>query len=504
MRPILRQFSPPPLSPASKLLVQLYIGTKEAATSRPFILAQKITHMVNCCAHRVPNLLTVNQCSFLSLYMNEDQLHAFFDKDDSNITKVCAYIDGALEKEGYLLIHSVLGHNCAMLVAAIYLIHRFHWSADLAIEAVSLCRHVRMLNSTESLIRAHERSIPKLEQSLELIEESLTLRNTLFNQSVRIGSEVLLTCTPAKVTIHPPTPLSIRNDAYHLQTQSWILSKHPLSPPVPDKSILRSKPKPKGRRGIVLCRTGSPFLRLPSSSVRNVPAYIPLSYEVPTLVETTLPNTVVNSPQLAWLMEAVNRNIHLFENGIIRIASQKQLPRLSVPSQPPNQLNRNSPESSPKLFQNPPPLVIPVSSRSLPQLEPCCLDSNFVTQSLPSSPPPRSVSLSPELSCTPIPQKTDPFGSPEPLPGLFIDSPLPSPPHPTVITQINETPSAFQPTPNSTPPDHTITNYLSIPASPQSVSVSASRVTRRRPLPNSVAPFLQKASLPQKKRKQHF
>ncbi|KAK2945238.1 hypothetical protein BLNAU_19814 [Blattamonas nauphoetae] len=316
MRTSSRAIHPCPIVPLSRLMIQFYLGSKDAAISRQFITSQRITHMINCATNSVPNIVTVTQCSFLSLYLIENDVASLFDKTNKTIARICHFLDSAMEQDGIVLIHSPKGHNRAMLVAAIYLIHRYAWSADQAIEVVSVCRQSRMKASVEQGLRAQSMNIPCLQQSVSLMHEALTIQNTHFNQTARIKSHIPHADSPARTTFQKFSEISVFEDYYDLSHQKWHLSGQAEQVQTSHESILRSGKGAKSGRSVKIMQTHSPFHKLQNTRTKGISHYIPLSYNVPQIDFTNLPSFLRSDNLVQMMVNSIQANLVQFTNTL--------------------------------------------------------------------------------------------------------------------------------------------------------------------------------------------
>jgi len=133
--------------PGLKIKDGLYVGGDEAARELEIAVECKVTSVVNCCAHEVPNRWEMVGVTYLSYKWNDASHQIILDESDVVIDQVFCFIEKALEKGEGVLIHSLLGESRSCCILSAYMMKRYRWSLNTTIEFLKSRRVVFRMNA---------------------------------------------------------------------------------------------------------------------------------------------------------------------------------------------------------------------------------------------------------------------------------------------------------------------------------------------------------------------
>ena len=113
---------------AAKLCDGLFIGDFETAQDIEFIVANKISRVVNCAGREVANAWERVGVRYLTFFWPESGNCVVFDETNAVLDEVYAFVDEALEAGDAVLIHSTDGASRACFCAAVYFMLKFRWA----------------------------------------------------------------------------------------------------------------------------------------------------------------------------------------------------------------------------------------------------------------------------------------------------------------------------------------------------------------------------------------
>ena len=116
---------------AIKIKDGLFIGDEFAAQDLEFVMANKVTHVINCAGRQVPNHWESIGVAYLKfIWMDHENQVLFNDhKQWETITsKIFDFIEDAMKKTESVLIYSVHGQSRAASVLAVFLMRKYRWS----------------------------------------------------------------------------------------------------------------------------------------------------------------------------------------------------------------------------------------------------------------------------------------------------------------------------------------------------------------------------------------
>jgi Dual specificity phosphatase, catalytic domain len=113
---------------AVKIKDGLFVGDEFAAQDLEFIVANKVTHVVNCAGKQVPNHWEPIGVKYLTFNWMDINSQIVLDTSDKNFWKFYQFIELSAIEGTSALVHSVHGTNRSICVVASYLMKRFSWS----------------------------------------------------------------------------------------------------------------------------------------------------------------------------------------------------------------------------------------------------------------------------------------------------------------------------------------------------------------------------------------
>lgn len=114
----------------------LFLGDEYAAQDLEFVVANKVTHVVNTAARQVPNHWEPIGVKYLDLYWLDHDVQQLFDPRDELIQGLCDFISAGLALGESVLIHSIKGQNRSVAVVLVYLMRTHRWSMQKALDFV--------------------------------------------------------------------------------------------------------------------------------------------------------------------------------------------------------------------------------------------------------------------------------------------------------------------------------------------------------------------------------
>jgi protein-tyrosine phosphatase len=183
---------------AIKVKDGLFVGDEFAAQDLEFVVANKVSHVVNCAARQVPSHWEPIGVNYLSFYWLEHDSQMLFDNKDDAVNRLYSFIDKALLNGESVLIHSVRGQGRCICVAAVYLMKKFRWALQKTLEFLASRRPDIEIRPSfmQQLIEVERRLVKQsagassnwneLSEEMNLESEELLLRNTFMN--ARMGA----------------------------------------------------------------------------------------------------------------------------------------------------------------------------------------------------------------------------------------------------------------------------------------------------------------------------
>jgi hypothetical protein len=120
---------PPPPAPSSLALVLVCVcaGDFETAQDLEFIIANKITRIINCAGREIANAWERSGIRYLTFFWPEAGNCVIFDDSNSVLDDLYAFIEEALDIGESVLVHSTDGQSRACFCAGVYFMLKYKW-----------------------------------------------------------------------------------------------------------------------------------------------------------------------------------------------------------------------------------------------------------------------------------------------------------------------------------------------------------------------------------------
>jgi len=114
---------------ATKVKDGMFLGDADAACDLDFLLANKVTRVVNCAAREVPCAFERpgGPLRYLPFYWPEAGSAVIFDDSNRVLDDLYAFVEEAGEAGESVLLHCTDGLNRAPFAAAVYLMLKYRW-----------------------------------------------------------------------------------------------------------------------------------------------------------------------------------------------------------------------------------------------------------------------------------------------------------------------------------------------------------------------------------------
>ena len=94
-----------------------------------FVVANKVTHIINCAGKQVPNHWEPIGVTYLTFYWLDQENQILFDAaKDETTNQIFDFIEDAVNKAESVLVHSLRGQSRSSCVIAAYLMRKYRWS----------------------------------------------------------------------------------------------------------------------------------------------------------------------------------------------------------------------------------------------------------------------------------------------------------------------------------------------------------------------------------------
>jgi protein-tyrosine phosphatase len=178
---------------AIKIKDGLFLGDEFAAQVRDrqdleFVVANKVTHIINTAARQIPNHWEPIGVQYLDFYWLDHDNQQLFDGRDEIVPEFCAFIERGNTAGESVLVHSVRGQCRSVVIIVAYLMRKYKWTMVKSFEFVNSRRPD--LNTRQSFIQqlagfegrlAKQMSLAAGWESLPPDPEEIVLRNTFLN-----------------------------------------------------------------------------------------------------------------------------------------------------------------------------------------------------------------------------------------------------------------------------------------------------------------------------------
>ena len=180
---------------AFKVKDGLFIGDEFAAQDLEFVVANKVSRIINCAARQVPNHWEPIGITYLSFAWLDSDSQLVLDPSDKNFSSFNRFIEQGLETGESVLVHSVRGVSRCVCVIAAYLMKKYNWSLYKSLDFIAFRRpdldlnpgFLSQLGNFEARLNRSSK-VPRTDQWDQVIDqgEELVLTNTFLN--ARMGA----------------------------------------------------------------------------------------------------------------------------------------------------------------------------------------------------------------------------------------------------------------------------------------------------------------------------
>lgn len=113
---------------AVKVKDGVFIGDELAAQDLEFVVANKVTHVINCSGKQVPNHWEPIGVVYLTYYWADNDSQIILDSKDVVSNEIFNFIDECIVHAESVLIHSVRGQSRSGAVLAAYMMRKYSWT----------------------------------------------------------------------------------------------------------------------------------------------------------------------------------------------------------------------------------------------------------------------------------------------------------------------------------------------------------------------------------------
>ena len=209
---------PEGITGAVKLKDGLFFGDEFAAQDLEFVVANKVTRIVNCAGRQVGAPFESIGVEYLVFPWVDNDSQVILDLRNQVVSDVTYFIDQALDKGESVLVHSLRGQSRCVTILTAYLMKKYRWTLNKALQ------YVQSRRDDIALKPAFHRQLLSFERRLGMAYE------------LSSGWDV------------PPSPSSEHDDLILFNT--YLNSQHPARPSHPI-STYGEKPNPTGYKRIV-------------------------------------------------------------------------------------------------------------------------------------------------------------------------------------------------------------------------------------------------------------
>ena len=175
---------------ALKVKDGLFIGDEFSAQDLEFVVANKVTHIINCASKQVANHWEAIGVKYFSLYWQDSDIQLIVDKKGLLFNKLYDFIESTLTQGESVLVHSVRGQCRCICVVTAYMMRKYRWNLFKTLEFINFRRpdmEVRpnFLSQLAQLEKKYNKkgfiNSSDWNQTEGLTDEELLLRNTYLN-----------------------------------------------------------------------------------------------------------------------------------------------------------------------------------------------------------------------------------------------------------------------------------------------------------------------------------
>jgi protein-tyrosine phosphatase len=125
---------------ALKVKDGLFIGDEFSAQDLEFVVANKVTHIINCASKQVANHWEAIGVKYFPLYWQDSDTQVIVDKKAQIFNKIFDFIENTLNTGESVLVHSVRGQCRCICVVAAYLMRKYRWNLYKTLEFLNFRR----------------------------------------------------------------------------------------------------------------------------------------------------------------------------------------------------------------------------------------------------------------------------------------------------------------------------------------------------------------------------
>eukprot|EP00928_Gymnodinium_smaydae_P035758 TRINITY_DN25108_c0_g1_i3.p1 TRINITY_DN25108_c0_g1~~TRINITY_DN25108_c0_g1_i3.p1 ORF type:complete len:636 (+),score=85.63 TRINITY_DN25108_c0_g1_i3:104-2011(+) len=181
---------------AVKVKDGLFVGDELAAQDLEFVVANKVTRVINCCGRQVPHHWEPIGVVYLTYHWADADNQIILDQRDVVANEIFRFIEEGLEGAESVLIHSVRGQSRSCCVLSAYMMKKYNWGLRKTMEFLSSRRpdlnlkpaFLQQLSGYERRLMAQSKtpfSLDWNDADFSRLEcEELLLRNTYINSQM--------------------------------------------------------------------------------------------------------------------------------------------------------------------------------------------------------------------------------------------------------------------------------------------------------------------------------
>jgi protein-tyrosine phosphatase len=175
---------------ALKVKDGLFIGDEFSAQDLEFVVANKVTHIINCASKQVANHWEAIGVKYFSLYWQDSDIQIIVDKKAVLFNKLFDFIESTLSMGESVLVHSVRGQCRCICVVTAYMMRKYRWNLFKTLEFINFRRPDMEIrpNFLSQLANLEKKYAKKgliissdWNETDGLTDEELLLRNTYLN-----------------------------------------------------------------------------------------------------------------------------------------------------------------------------------------------------------------------------------------------------------------------------------------------------------------------------------
>ena len=195
---------------AFKVKDGLFIGDEFAAQDLEFVVANKVTRIVNCASRQVPNHWEPIGVHYLSYAWFDTENQVLLDTQDKNFSTIYHFVEQGLETGESVLVHSVRGVSQCVCIVTAYLMKKYQWSLYKSLDFLAFRRpdldinpgFLTQLGGFEAKLTRSSKA-PRTDQWDQVLEngEELVLRNTFMNARMGAPTDYHVPNTEAQGTV---------------------------------------------------------------------------------------------------------------------------------------------------------------------------------------------------------------------------------------------------------------------------------------------------------------